>query len=392
MSILETSFNEADQPAEPRSLDPYAYQPGIGSNIAGLATGGTGSDPNYVFHTDYVDAGRGPAHVDIRFSGLTAKQGSLRLRIHLHRENGHPQLVLVTSEVIAFNRLIHNNGHMSVPFEAFKECRYAFYGSVQGDCDAAATGLEVVLHPGRATDDVGYHTQARNSDHGQDAARPNPILVSTHLPTLGAPVSQVATEAQLRSREGRSALSGLPDAEAVAPGRRWAAAYTLRCLEAYGVRHAEARGLGLCPADDPAARLLQAQGASVTCLGDEKGWVRPGKDAVNFDYLWGFAPDPGPGSRDEWLEEMQRSLFALLPGGLAVLTFAYDPTPSTDRPTGEVSSVADRRDVERLALLFISRGHEVAQLRMVGDFGPLVLDGDGLTVAGLVIRRARIPD
>jgi hypothetical protein len=392
MSILESSFEQTDAPAEPQSLDPYAYQPGIGSAVAGLAAGGTGSDLNYVFHTDYVEAGRGHAQFEVRFHGLTAKQGSLRLRIHLRREHGHPQLVLVTSEVIAFNRLIRDGGTMTIPFEAFNECTYAFYGSVQGETDAAATGLEVILHPGRATDDLGYGTQARNSEHGQDSSRPNPILVSTQVPTLDAPVSQVATAAQLRSAAAKQALTGMAEAKRLDPVRRWAAAYTIRCLAAYGVTHPGARGLGLCPADDAVAQRLGRDDMTVTCLDQSEGWARPGKDQINYDFLWGFVPAPGAASREEWLEDMQRSLFALLPGGLACLTFAFDPTPATDRAPGEVGYFADRRDVERLALLLISRGHEVAQLRLVGDFGPLVTDDDGVSGAGLVIRRARLPE
>jgi hypothetical protein len=384
MTMVEGSAEPADVPAEPRSLDPFALQPGVGSRIAGLAEGPVGTDPNYAFHTDYVEAGRGHAEVHVRFAGLQGKQGTLLLRIHLMREGG--QLVLVTSERIAVNRLVQLGGAMAVRFEAFNGCRYAFFGSVLGETDAAATGLEVILDPGRDADEAGFHTVARNSDHGQDAARPNPVLVSTHLPSLEAPVSQVGTRAQLRSAEARDTLAGVPGATALDPERQWVAAYTLRCLQAYGVRNGDARGLGLCAPDDPVAGALDRAGTPATCRPRGQG----GEPLVNFDYLWSFDEDLGEDTREAWLNAMQRRLLALLPGGLAVFCFRYDPLPATEREAGEAGPVPDRRDLERLALILISRGHEVAQLRLVGDFGPLLLDETDLSVAGLVVRRARL--
>ena len=95
-------------------LDPFAYQPGIASKIKGLGGHAAGHDPDYVLHTPYVEVAEGPAQFSVRFRGLTAKKGTLVLRVHmLGREEG-ARARLANAERIALNRLIQHGSEATI--------------------------------------------------------------------------------------------------------------------------------------------------------------------------------------------------------------------------------------------------------------------------------------
>ena len=68
-------------------LDPFAYQPGKASAIQGLGGPTRHEDLGYAFHTDYVHAAEGPCLFTVRFSGLSARMGTLQLRVHMFVED-----------------------------------------------------------------------------------------------------------------------------------------------------------------------------------------------------------------------------------------------------------------------------------------------------------------
>ncbi len=382
MTISDLSDTATDHHA----LDPFAYQPGVASRVAGLVEGDEGDDPGYVFHTDYVTVGRGHAQARVTFEGLSARTGTLAVRVHMLRPGEQPRLTLVTADRIAFNRLTQNGGELLVRFEAFRNCRYALYGTVLGDTDARAQGLRIILDRPAEVDEADHGTEARNSAHGEVASRRGALLVSTDPPTLRAPVSQVATKDQLRSAEARAVLgeAALPDAANAA--ERWAVAYTARALEAYGMLRGDARGLGMGAGAGPVAHWLRGRGVEARCRDDGASDA-----AVNNDFLWRSDLSLRSRSARAWKSEVERALKALLPGGLGVFTFGYDP----DRPVWQTGDapVVTRHELEQLALVLVSRGHQVAQLRIVGDYRPLLVAGaEAPSVAGLIVRRVRIPD
>ena len=395
-------------------IDPYAFQPGVGTRIAGLVDGEMGADPGYVFHTEYFEVGRGMASFTARFAGLTAKDGTLQLRVHMQLPGDPPRLALVNSERILLSRLAGNDGLISLKFEAFRDGRYAFYGTVIGNTDSRAEALSVTLElPEREAHHKDENTQARNSDFGKESARANPHLIATSPPTLRHPVSQVATAAQLKENvvtQWSSRLGGIGGDD---PLRRWAALYTLQALSTYGVLTSGARGLCFGAAGAVIAPLVADKTAEITVAydagdpsGDTAASIEPaphlscrtlpfsalGSELVNFDFFWMFELDSRPERAAAWVARMQEAMSSLLPGGLAVITFGYDPQITMRREThaSEIPRIG-RAELERLGMILISRGHQVAQMRLIGKYAPLTADRAGReSAAGIIVRRASL--
>lgn len=90
----------------------------------------------------------------------------------------------------------------------------------------------------------------------------------------------------------------------------------------------------------------------------------------------------------------------LRPGGLAVHTFGYDLAPSGRSIPSTRRVMMQQGDIERIALLLVSRGHEVAQFKIDAS-DPILTPGADVdaehramdhTMVGLIARRAPLPE
>jgi len=94
------------------------------------------------------------------------------------------------------------------------------------------------------------------------------------------------------------------------------------------------------------------------------------------------------------------AMACLRPGGLAVHTFSYDLTPSGRSIPSTERVLIQQGDIERIALLLVSRGHEVAQFKIDASDPILTLgSAEGAehrtmdrTMVGLIARRVPLPD
>jgi hypothetical protein len=74
---------------------------------------------------------------------------------------------------------------------------------------------------------------------------------------------------------------------------------------------------------------------------------------------------------------------------------SYDLSPGGRSTPSSERMLFQQGDVERVALLLVSRGHEVAQFKIDAADAILAPANHGVerrTLAGIIARRARLPD
>lgn len=381
---------------EPLQLDPFGFMVGISSRVTGLGGNSPGHDPDYVFHTPYVEAARGPAQFMVHFQGLTAKRGTLILRVNMLPDEPGANARMINSDRIQLNRLVKQDGVTTIRFEGFRGVTYALVGMMAGDTDAAAAALSVTLdRPADGVDRGKVLAEARSTEYGKDAARQVVHLVSLNRPTLANPVSQFCTPAQLGEPAyaewaARLRIGGVPN------DAHWRQVYVMQVLHRYAMLKDGARGIGFGASGGPLPAAIAAFGPSVTATDPPAAdaepddareelrrpaicddacfdrrvafqWADPAAipdDLVNFDFLWSVGVADGIGTIADGLGFIERSLDCLRPGALAVHAFAFSRVARA-RPDPAVRF--RQGDIEQLALTLISRGHEVAQIKTGGD-------------------------
>lgn len=411
---------------EPLQLDPFGLIVGVGSRVIGLGGNAPSHDPDYVFHTPYVEAARGPAQFTVHFHGLTAKRGTLILRVHMLPGEEGATARMINSDRIQLNRLVKQGGVTTIRFEGFRGVTYALMGTIIDDTDAAATALSVSLdRPADGVDRGKALAEARSTEYGRDAARQVVHLVSLDRPTLANPVSQFCTPAQLGEPAyaewaARLRIDGVPD------DAHWRQIYVMQVLKRYAMLENGARGIGFGVDGGPLPAAIAALGPSVVATDPPATDAEPDDareelrrpaicddahfdqrvafqrvdpaaipdDLVNFDFLWSTGIADRIGTIADGLEFIEQSLDCLRPGALAVHAFAFS---RVTRARHDPATLFRQGDVEQLALTLISRGHEVAQIKTGGDDS--IGDGharparraapaDGNTSFGIIIRKA----
>lgn len=431
------------------SLDPFSFFPDAASRVGGLGGAGACQDPTYVFHTPYVQASPGPITFTIRFTGLMAKRGTLLLRVNMLPTEPGAHARLVNSERITLNRLAAEGSQVTISAEGFRGFSYAVFGSIADDTDAVAERLEVLLdRPDDGSDHGAAVADARNTLFGTETLKPTGRLVSLERATLAEPVSQMCTAAQFDEPVYAEWLERL-QMPLQRHRKQWEFIYILQVLRRYGMLAPGARGVGFGVGTEPLPAVMASFGATVvaTDLPSESEqsavWSATGQhgsaidslrfpglcdpatfdaavsfrpvdmtaipaDLVNFDFTWSSCAYEHLGSIAAGLKFVQDSLNCLRPGGLAVHTSEFNLT-SNDETVETGGTVLFRRsDMERLALTLISRGHEVAQIKLDSGDTPLdqhvdmppylndphlkmALGRFATTSFGIIVRKARSP-
>ena len=402
-------------------LDPFGYMPDVASRIGGLGGPTPSPDHSYVFHTPYVEAAPGRAHFTLDISGLSAKRGTLILRVHMLRMEEGAHATLVNSDRILLNRLVAHGGRATLRFEGFRGMSFALVGLIKDDTDASAHSAVVTLdRPADPGDHSDVLIEPDSTVYGTKAVRPSPILMVVEPPRLAAPVSQPATAAQLDERAFRDALRQLGPVEG-GPADQWQAAYVFQVLQRYGLARAGARGVGFgverspIPAalaglgveilatdigppgqvDEPASLAQLARPALCDADGFARNvhhrdlWLAPiPADIVNFDFCWSIGAADRLGSVTAGIAFVEEAMNCLRPGGFAVHTFGFDPAGAARVIAGGRVPPFVRPDIERLALNLVSRGHEIAQIR-IDD--PIARKRKApLPAFGLIARKATV--
>ena len=431
--MLDTDIVESEAP-EPLELDPFGFQPGATSRIAGLGGTAPTSDPDYAFHTTYVEAAPGRAIFTVQFHGLQAKLGTLVLRVHMVSSEPGARVRMANSERIALNRLIANGGEIKVQFEGFRDVSFALVGQIHGETDASAESVTITLDRPADPNARGEHgAEARTTAFGKTPLQSAPILLSTTPPTLADPVSQIATAGQLREPVAGGWMARLRPKGTSGP-EHWRKVYTLQALRRYGMLEEGALGLGFERSASGMPAALAALGTRIVAafptrpgaqlkpaalkrdLADRApcskavfdanvsarvvSWRRLPPDLVNFDFLWSARVNEMLFSVAAAAQFVEDAMACLRPGGLAVHTFGYDLAPSGRKIPSTERVMMQQGDIERIALLLVSRGHEVAQFRIDAS-DPILTPGVDVdaehramdhTMVGLIARRVPLPD
>lgn len=431
--MLDTSISESDAP-QALELDPFGFHLNATSRIAGVGGNGPVSDPDYAFHTPYVEAAPGRAKFTVRFDNLEAKSGTLMLRVHMVSAEPGSRVRMVNSERIALNRLILSGGEIAILFEGFRDASFALVGQIHGETDASADGITVTLdRPADPNASPEYGAEAKGTIYGKTPLHSAPFLLSTAPPTLADPVTQIATAAQLREPIAGGWMARLRPKGTSGP-EHWRKVYTLQALRRYGMLEAGAAGLGFerTPSGMPAA--LAALGTRVVAafpsragtqpklsalkrdLADRApcskavfeenvstrvaSWRRIPTDLVNFDFLWSSRVNETLFSVAATVAFVEQAMACLRPGGLAVHTFGFDLAPSGRKIPSTDRIMLQQGDIERIALLLVSRGHEVAQFKIDAS-DPILTPGTAVdaehramdhSMVGLIARKAPLPD
>jgi hypothetical protein len=432
-SVLDTSLPESNA-SEALELDPFGFHPEAASRIRGLGGTGPTSDPDYAFHTSYVEAAPGRAKFTVRFHGLQAKAGTLVLRVHMVSSEPGARARMVNSERIALNRLILAGGEISVLFEGFRDVSFALVGQIHGETDASAEGVTVTLdRPADPNAAPEHGAEAKGTRYGKTPLQAAPFLLSLAAPTLADPVTQVATAQQLREAVAGGWISRLRPQGKSGP-EHWRKVYTLQVLRRYGMLEKGARGLGFERSAGGIPAALAAFGAKVVAnfptrpgkqlnpaalqrdLADRapcskkvfdenvavriSSWRRIPNDLVNFDFLWSTRVNEVLYSVAAAAQFVEDAMACLRPGGLAVHTFSYDLAPSGRAIPSTERVMMQQGDIERIALLLVSRGHEVAQFK-IDAADPILTPGSAVdaehramdhTMVGLIARKVPLPD
>ena len=169
--------------------------------------------------------------------------------------------------------------------------------------------------------------------------------------------------------------------------------YLAQVIERYGMFKKDVVALALSPSTEPLAHLLEQSGISVNRLAvnhrdaePPAGWtpvssrVLPGAHLA-YDLVWS-AWIGGTLAERIISETIDLTMECLRPGGLAVHVLPYS------RDTSHDPTAFDRNAVERVVLGLISRGHDVARVKLPLD-SRLLLDETGHGAFGIIARRAR---
>lgn len=381
------------------AIDPFGFIPDLSSAIAGLH-GDDPTDPNYVFHTHYIDDLNGIVTMELAFTGLRSRKDRLVLNIHaLDRSNDRLELAATTD--VSLRTVAASGGRTSITFEAQPGRAYAVLGRTSVQPQASATELTIRCSQRRRT--------AENAAIAVPDARFRPsemravaALAGSYSPTLASPMSQARTDAQFRERTFKD-WRKKADLTRPATDAQWELAYLLQVLKVFGVLDARAHGLWFgAPQPDlvrllhdadcttvaapaPVGRAPDAEGREDQAGGMDDGYfsligLPDPSELQSYDFLWSSGLCGLLHSTEDIIHLVEDSIEYLKPGGMAVHMLSADLRPDeVDAITGPVFT---RNTLGRLALAAVAGKNEIAQLNMYADAH------DGRPVPfGVIIRK-----
>ena len=375
------------------TVDPFIFWPERSSRIVPLGGPEQGDDPDYAFHTRYFGCGTGWTQFDVHFDNLSAERGTLILRIHELADVLGADARLVTLSQTQLLEVIRNGGRVTIGTETTDGFSYAVLGHIHGDCVARADALRIdVVRRTPDADDPALATR-----YSSDRVGAIGQLIGEDPPTLKAPVSQACTLAQFKEPVFADWARHVGVGRETGSIATWERVFIMRVLDRYDVARSGARGLGVGGIGDPLADALASAGCRLVLtspapsdaplpVGATARTLDPHSlpdDIAGFDFCY-VTRDAGPDAdRQGTLRFVEDLLRGLKPGGLAVVMLAMDVLEDVEGD-GTFAGLP-RRDIDRLALVLVSRGHQVAQLRHIG--GEAVLE-DGRSAFGLILRKA----
>lgn len=371
-----------------RDLDPFGFMDGQASAIRPLGGSERSLDPRYVFHTPYVEFRPGRVIFTVRFDQLRASFGELRVNINAFIPGSGRDAIFVTSARMQLSDNVVAERGLSIAVMTVAGATYAAYGYCTEGTDAHAAGLSVHAEQVESSDDPALQQPLLPTRLRPPALMTSGRLVETSPPSFQEPISQLMTVGQLAespAQEWLSAISPRPPDEAM----QWRLAFLAQALDRYGVLQPGARGIGWGEASRPLAAIFARAQVDVVLArssadaGDMPVWsaircspinAEPGEgqaeellsltalpaDQRGFDFLWSIGEVERGHAAGSSANHLLELMTVLRPGGCGIHIF--DVAASED-----AGAALPRHEVERLAVMMLSRGFSVAQL----NFGDL---------------------
>lgn len=401
-------MSDAESQELVRTLDPFGFLIGQGSAIRPLGGEVRSPDPRYVFHTPYVEFRPGKVVFTIRFAGLQASFGELRVNINAQIPgSGRDAMFVTSSRLLLGDREAAERG-LTISIMSVAGATYAAFGFCADGTDARAEGLSITAEQDGLAEEVQAEAPLPPTRLGAITMLQAPArLIDDGAPSFRDPVSQPMTDAQLAEPECARWLSRLaPD-----PGddpSRWRIAFVAQVLDRYGMLREGGRGIALGREGAALAAIMAAAKCDALIVSDPNqlavpdfAWstihcapldAAPGSNGAlpglplsmleqpggqrGFDFLWSIGlagQDHAAGHRASFLDEL---MTVLRPGGYAVHIFDLALSH------GASADALPRAAVERLAVTLISRGFSIAQLNFGGT-----ADRSVSVPFGLIVRK-----
>lgn len=424
-------------------LGGFDFWPASASRIAGLGGQVIDPDPAYAFHTKYADLGNGVVRCAVQFVGLEASLGSITIHV-----NGLPPGPGARAEIVrtwsaSLPELADGEGVVEVSFQASAGSRYAVLGQIYSETDAQARSLNVTLVTTFEAEGD-QRAATRKSVFGRRVFRRATRMFLDSPPTLADPVCQACTAAQCAEPD-YTRWSGELRLPVRRRRRQWASAYTLQALARYGMLRPGARGIGFGVGSERLPAVMASHGCAVVAtdlpLDDPRSteWAEQGeharsveslrfpdicadevfdrqvgyravdmneipRDLAGFDFAWSSCAIEHLGSIEEGLAFIRNAVACLTYGGLAIHTTEFNLSSNEDTIDHNATVLFRKRDLEKMAIDLVSRGHYVAQFKyglgdtpldkavdpptQSGDEDLKVLcDGYVTTSFGIIVRR-----
>lgn len=415
-------------PARTVSLGAFGYWPASASRIDGLGGQVIDPDPTYAFHTKYVDLGTGVVRCALRFGYLDATLGIITVRINGLPPGAGARAESVRTWTASLPEIASGEGVVEVSFQASAGSRYAVLGHIYGETDARARDLQITLATTPDTQED-QRAAARKSIFGRRVFRRANRMFRNEPATLADPVCQPCTAAQFDEPAFARWTAELKMPRRY-DRRDWESVYLLQVLSRYGMLRPGARGLGFGVGIDKLPAAMASHGCTVVATDRAGERLRSvevlrfpeicsdevfdrqvssraadmtaiPRDLTGFDFVWSTGALERLGSIDAGLAFVRDAIGCLTYGGLAVHTTTLNLSSNEDTAEDFETVVFRKRDLEKVAIDLVSRGHYVAQFSYDQGSSPtgkhagtspdeqlrVSVDGATATSFGIIVRR-----
>ena len=363
-----------------RDVDPFCYFASHASAIRGYGGENRSPDPQYCFHTHYLDVRPGTARYELRLKGASASQGQLTVRVHAYKPSTGANATLVAGARLELGTDGPEDLSVSVRFHALREVQYAFYGFFSEYSDLAVEGFSVVLDEPEGQEDDYFEppVSAMQGDDGPREVRPANALIHYEPLERDWPVSQDCTWGQLSELEeaGSASVEVLQS--------RWREGICLSAMPVYGAVISGLDGWVIGAVSPSFHHHFDGSPYSVRFIGNQLDRIAR-EEFADF-LLWPEGPLDSLGVDDRWAL-VQAWLGQLKLGGLAVIGLRYrhlDRLVSSSLAAEH--SEMSRNEIGQWALRLIGNGFSVAPLAYADD-NDLAVGEDRLAAFALIIRR-----
>jgi len=363
-----------------RDVDPFCYFASHASAIQGFGGDNRSPDPQYCFHTHYLEVRPGTARYELRLKGARASQGQLTVRVHAYKPSTGANATLVAGARLELGSEDKEDLSVAVRFHALRDVHYAFYGFFSEYSDLGVDDFAVVLDEPEGLEEAYFEPpiSAMQGDDGPHEVRPANALIHYDALDPDYPVSQDCTWDQL-VQLSEADTGRLEDLQAT-----WREALCLAAMPAYGAVISGLDGWVIGEVSQSIRDHFQASPYTVRFIGDQPDKMSR-EEFADF-MLWPEGPSEGLSLEERWTM-VQTWLGQLKFGGLAVIGLRYrhlDRLVSSSLAAEHAGLT--RNEIGQWVLRLIGNGFSVAPLAYADD-KDLALDDDRQAAFALIVRR-----